>query len=256
MNKSSISIVLFFSIIVLANWGTSESNREHRAKPAVNFSGQIIIRKGKEPIQAENITINKNYRDIKVYDAPSQEGIKKEFLPDDSTKQYKALEKHPKDILATTKLDLSELYSIHIKNNTDDWIYKRSKQERGKRNIFVEIIATYKDNERTQKHYLIEEETKVYCDEENEAGAIEKVIPIKAINVITFEEDFDNDQDYYIPTEDSNSGEEIHVTNKDGKKDISYGDVHIIKEGDRKEIHVTHCNDPDDIAKNRSCKVK
>ena len=63
--------------------------------------------------------------------------------------QVVRLSKHPKEIVATTKLDLSEISSLTV-NHEIKWIHK--KPNRGAKIKFVEIVVLYKDTKKTEKH--------------------------------------------------------------------------------------------------------
>lgn len=179
---SCIAMALF------VNWGTPESSIESGKRHPVNFYGYITTNDGRN-IEIENIVIAGIYKDIPVYDMPmtnSREAYiakekDSEVLQNNKSIRFKLEEDPHKGII--TKIDLAEVASIVVPEPKTFWIYKRKNGYRALEFIEIEIISN--DSKKTKNNYLIETSRKITCDQKNEAGPIEKIIPLDSIKSLT-----------------------------------------------------------------------
>lgn len=174
------SLMGLLAIVILANWG-SESSQVSRPRPAVNFEGTLKTAQG-ENLKIQNITFHGKFRQIPMYDAPvGKKAAKREQdakLNEKTGLKEVILKKHPKDNFVVTKIDLDEVLELHV---TPDPIWVYQEPEKARRVVFVKIDIVSNDEKKTKKSYLVEETTKLFCDEINEAGLLEKEVPLTAI---------------------------------------------------------------------------
>jgi len=76
-----------------------------------------------------------------------------------------------------------KLKNCRYLNPTPPGHTKRKKKHRILK--FTEVIII--SNSDTKRHYLLERKTKIYCDEIDEAGPLEKIIPLPAIDRLIIE---------------------------------------------------------------------
>lgn len=186
MHTLSFLMVCFTTIIWLANWGSQESSIEGPEKQSVNFYGTLKTRLSKKPISIDNISIGRKYKQIPMYEKPTIENLEKKEILDKQGKVKKIeyiLTADPQTELVTTRIDLSETAEIQIPHPDIVWTYQK---ENGYRKIeFIEIIVISNNEKKTKAHYLFDLKTKVYCDQINLAGPIEKEVPLQAIDTLT-----------------------------------------------------------------------
>lgn len=175
MNKNRLASIIAPLSILLLGWGTPESSKEEAMRPSVNFSGTIETHQD-EKLMVENITINRRFRQIALYDTPVKHN--------NPAKNEKTglmeikMDQDPKTYYTVTKIDLEETSELQV-NPEPIWYYQESVKSR--KNSFVELIVTSNDSKKTKNSYLISESDKIFCDGINEAGPLEKVIPIVAV---------------------------------------------------------------------------
>lgn len=168
------------SILILANWG-AQTSQSGRPKPAVNFEG-LLTTEQEEALRVENITFDGKYKQIPMYDAPSgAKALEKEksaALNEKTGHKEVLLRKHPKNNFVLTKIDLSEVSKISVMS---DPLYVHEDKEKKRRTVFLKITVVLHDQKKTPKSYLVEDGHKLFCDEKNEAGPLEKEVPLSAI---------------------------------------------------------------------------
>lgn len=169
--SSSLNAICLVSLFFFVNWSTEETTIESRRKQEVNFYGNVITQQGKT-YKVENISIARLYKQISLYEAPSK------------TDKDHILSSDPKRGIIT-KIDLVEIYNIHVPHPKTIWTYQRKNGYR--KAEYVEIIITSNDQQKTKNSYLIDLQRKVICDEVNDAGPIEKDIPFTALKNLTIE---------------------------------------------------------------------
>lgn len=150
--KKIIKISLFISSFMLLMQFSSQKNSvDGKEKPSVNVYG-LLTDTSNHSYRVENITIAGRFNDIAVYQKPNNPDLN----PD----------------INTTKLDLCEISEIRIESPKVVQFNKRD---------YIEIIVISNDNRKTQNRYIIEKLKKVFCDEVNEAGPIEKEVSFLAV---------------------------------------------------------------------------
>lgn len=175
MNKNRLVSIIAPLSVLLLGWGTPESSKEEAMRPSVNFSGTIETHQD-EKLVVENITINRRFRQIALYDTPVKHNnpVKNEKT---GLMEIK-MDQDPKTYYTVTKIDLEETSEFRV-NPEPIWYYQESPKSR--KSSFVEIIVISNDSKKTKNSYLISENDKIFCDGINEAGPLEKVIPIVAV---------------------------------------------------------------------------
>lgn len=154
---------------IVINWGQNNSV-EGRTKHKLNFFGTVTTVQGKT-FPVENISIARMYQNIPVYDVPTKTDSKE--LAHDPRKGI------------VTKLDLGEISRLSVSDPNTLWIYKKRK---GLREVeYIQITVISKDPQETKRNYLIEVNRKLLCDEKNQAGPLEKVIPLTALDTLTID---------------------------------------------------------------------
>jgi len=143
-------------------------------KPNVNFYGKLETHQG-NVYSVENITINSMFRQIPVYEVPK---ITTDEHILDLAKGYDKAE-----------LDLAEMSEIAVPNQQAIWTVIETRNKRKHEKKFIEIQVTYKD--KTERHYLIQENSKIGCDQIMTSGPIEiekniSIIAIKTLNIEGF----------------------------------------------------------------------
>jgi hypothetical protein len=189
MNKF-VSLFLYTCLCIICativgNWGQTETTIEGDKKQQVNFYGSLLTHQAKEAIKVDNISIGGKYKQIPMIEKPALTQDMQQATMDSpgkiARKEVK-LEVDPKTELVTTKIDLSEVSAIQIPNPQTIWSYQK---QTGSRKIeFLEVIIVSNSQQKTEAHYLLEARTKIYCDEINDAGPIEKEVPLAAVNIL------------------------------------------------------------------------
>lgn len=145
------------SFILLANFSSQDST-SGGTKPNVNVYGSVTDTSEKS-FEAENITLERMYKQIPVY----------QLVPKNATEKY--------DPTANiTRLDLSEIHQITFDPNQHPQKYNNRE--------YVVMTVFSKDAQKTKNDYLVEADKKLICDEVNSAGPIEKEIKFKAVKEI------------------------------------------------------------------------
>ena len=163
MKKSIHSIVSLsaLSILLLCHWGSNNESNDSIVgggkKPDVNFYGTVIDNTG-TTVQANSITISGMYRQIPVYLEPK----------DLTQKEY-----NPSDNIA--RIDLAEISKISIENPEKLYTFLNRS--------YIEIHILSNDGVTTNK-YMIETSKKIFFDEVNESGPIEREVSLTALQEV------------------------------------------------------------------------
>ena len=168
MKKVAIYMITIVGVVTLINWRGPEPTVDGNLKHKVNFYGKLTTHQGAK-YDVDNISFDRQYKQITMYDKPSEhpKPVNQEIL----------LNVNPSKNYIATKIDLSETSEIQVPNPYTIWIYQKKKKKRKLK--FIEVIVVSKSN--TKHHYLLERKTKVYCDEIDTAGPVEKIVPLPAI---------------------------------------------------------------------------
>ena len=158
MNRIARMGLATFSLLVLANFSSQDSSGPTGSKPTVNIYGSITDTSDKT-FEAENITLERMYKHIPVY----------QVVPKDATEKYDPT-------VNITRLDLSEIAKI-----TFDPHQRAQKYN----NREYHVMNVYLKGTTTVHEYLIESDKKLICDEVNSAAPIEKEIKCKALKEIS-----------------------------------------------------------------------
>lgn len=180
MKRIVLSTIIILSAITFINWRTPETTVEGNQKHKVNFSGKLITHQGEEYV-VDNISIEGKYKQITTYDKPVKHA--KAVYNAESKRREIQLDFNPKTDLTATKIDLSEIKELQVPEPNTIWIYQKKKKHRKIK--FTEVTIISKSN--TKRSYLLERKTKIYCDEIDEAGPFEKVVPLPAIDRLIIE---------------------------------------------------------------------
>ncbi len=149
--RLSLAGLAFFT---LSQFSSQDSTLSGGVKPVVNFYGTVTDLR--ETFKAQNITIDRLYKTIPTYQQP----------PLDATVAY-----DPSDNI--TRLDLSEISKITISPN-------QKTQKFGNREYIV-MEVTSKNSEESKNMYMIEADKRLFFDQINSAGPIEKEIKLRSI---------------------------------------------------------------------------
>lgn len=174
-----------FALFLLPHFSSQDSTVSGGAKPAVNFYGTVTDLR--ESFKAENITIDRLYKAIPAYQQPpveekfatkskdscvsSKPEEKKETAEKTETKSAATRPYEPADNI--TRLDLSEISKITLNQHQEPRRF-------GSRDYIV-IDVYSNDKEKTKNSYMIEADKRLFFDQINPAGPIEKEIKIRAI---------------------------------------------------------------------------
>lgn len=155
MKKVAAITLGIASVVLLSNFSAQDSVSGGREKPAINFHGVLTDTQGNST-PVENITISGSYKQIPVYQKPDNVDI------------------NPG--INTTRIDLAEIEAIELDGDPKDAVSTFNKRE------YINIVVVSKDSKKTRKKYIIEKAKRVYCDEVNGAGPIERDLSFLAIN--------------------------------------------------------------------------
>jgi hypothetical protein len=158
MKINKIMAVLPIVAIICLNMSSPDISVAGGEKPTINFSGTIQDTDGNTYL-VENITISGLFKQIPMYKKPN-----------------KITTKPTANI---TRMDLSEISCITVPNKKEESFDGRA---------YVELEVTYKDYKRTTERFIIEAHKRVWCDQVNEAGPIEKDLAFEAIESLTIKE--------------------------------------------------------------------
>ncbi len=153
---------LVLTSILLINWGSQDSTSSSNLKPAINFYGTIKDNTG-ATFNAENITIAGQYRQISVHPLPQLDQKNSNYDPN----------------VNTARLDFSEIASIVVPNPHLTYTFKNRDY------IMIEVIS--KDDKKERNSYIIEMNKKLFCDQLNGAGPLEREINFVAVESISFD---------------------------------------------------------------------
>lgn len=178
---------LFFLFVTLTsilcvNWRSPEVSLEGNFKQTVNFYGKLITYQAKE-YKINNISFDGKYKQIPMYDKPYK--YSKPTLNTKTNQKEIVLKVNPKNSFITSKIDLNEVSEIHVPKPNITWVYQKEGKQR--RLEYIEITVISKNKKKTKNSYLVDHKTKVRCSEVNSAGAVEKIVPISAINRLIIE---------------------------------------------------------------------
>ncbi len=180
------------ALLVIANWGSSESSTESKQKHAVNFSGVLTpveLKPNEKPYAVDNIAINNRYDQIPLYKKPINTAKKASDAKRSSDENYddepvengrgkNMLLADPSEGIVA-KVDLAEVDEIIVPEPERIWSYqKRRGSHKAK---YVEIVVVSNDDAKTRNSYLIDIRRKVTCNQFNEAGPIQLEAPFTAI---------------------------------------------------------------------------
>lgn len=181
-----LPLLLIASCVLFINWSTQETI-SGGSKPTINFYGKLKTQQG-NAYSIENITVDHLFKQIPLYEVPTPASLEAQ----DETKNGQNNDKQTGIRLATspingiiTKIDLSETSEIRVLEPEKVYFFQRKKGYRTLEFIEIEIISA--DQEKTKHTYLIEADRKIYCDEINPAGPIEKEVPVQAIKSLEIE---------------------------------------------------------------------
>lgn len=187
--KHIVELLLFYCcllimIVTLGNWGNTESSIESDKKQQVNFYGTLLTHQTETPLAIDNISIGGKYKQIPLIERPTATKDKGDpqstSISTKNSRSEIALDVDPKTDLVTTKIDLNEVSEIQIPNPHTIWTYQKENTYR--KLEFLEVIISSNNTQKTKAHYLLESRTKIYCNEINDAGPIQKEVPLAAIN--------------------------------------------------------------------------
>jgi len=181
--KLYVRLFLSLSALVILPHFSSQ-NSKTGGKPDVNFYGKVTD--SRETFKAENITIEREIRGIPVYQQPPAE--EKELKKDEASTPAQKTTDHDKKTTSqatfdphdnVTRLDLSEIYKITVSPH-------QMPRRIGNRD-YITLNVYSKDADHTQNTYMIEADKKLFFDQVNAAGPIEKEIKMKAVDSIELE---------------------------------------------------------------------
>jgi hypothetical protein len=151
--KKLTLITIIIATFLLCNQFTSQkTSATGKEKPSVNVYG-LLTDTTNHSIRVENITIAGRFNDIAVFQKPPPNST---INPD----------------VNTTRLDLCTISEIRVDAPTVLEFNKRD---------YIEITIISNDRRKTQNRYIIPKLQKIFCDEINEAGPIEKELSFVAI---------------------------------------------------------------------------
>jgi hypothetical protein len=166
------------AFVLLSQFSAQDSTVSGGAKPAVNFYGTVTDLR--ETFKAQNITLDRLYKAIPAYQQPplstahirdTDESMKS--LADDIQKEKSSYDRSYDPADNITRLDLSEISKITISPN-------QKTQKFGNREyIVIEVIS--KDSEKSKNAYMIEADKRLFFDQINSAGPIEKEIKLRSL---------------------------------------------------------------------------
>lgn len=172
------------AFILLPHFSSQDSTVSGGAKPAVNFHGKVTDLR--ENFKAENITIDRLYKAIPTYQQPplkekavsptAKETASTELSTLESTEKTELKPAAPRPYDPTdnvTRLDLAEISKIAMSPD-------QTPQRFGSRDYIV-IDVYSNDTGKTKNSYMIEADKKLFFDQVNPAGPIEKEIKLRSV---------------------------------------------------------------------------
>lgn len=185
--KQALQNWFFFCLTIimaltLGNWGNSETSIDGDKKQQVNFYGSLLTHQTDRSISVDNISIGGKYKQIPMIEKPTSTQNPAASTPSKTSRSEIALSVDPKTDLVTTKIDLNEVSALQVPNPHTIWTYQKENMYR--KVEFLEVIVVSNNEQKTKAHYLLEARTKIYCNEVNDAGPIQKEVPLAAINTL------------------------------------------------------------------------
>lgn len=171
MNKTKYLLLSLLAPSLIYCLSGETSNDNARIKQKVNFYGTITTQNG-STMHVDNIAIGGTYKQIKMY-----------LMPKDTTKGYN-LSENPVNC-GNQYIDLAETKKIEVPS--PDIVWKFESKKSGKALEYIEIIVYPSANGSDAKHYLVEIKRQITCDEINNAGPIETILPITALKSLSIE---------------------------------------------------------------------
>lgn len=150
--KLALLSIIITAFLLCSQFTSQKTSVDGREKPSLNVYG-LLTDTTNHSIRVENITIAGRFNDIAVYQKPPPNS---NVNPDTNT----------------TRLDLCTISEIRVDSQTIVEINKRD---------YIEITVISNDKRKTLNRYIIERLKKLFCDEVNEAGPIEKELSFIAI---------------------------------------------------------------------------
>lgn len=157
MNTNKALLFLPIIVVLCLNLGSPDVSVAGGEKPAINFKGKLQDTNG-DTYVVENITISGMYKQIPMYKKPNKVTLK----PTDNV----------------TRIDLSEINLILVPDKKTLTFDGRD---------YVELEITYKDPTKTKENFIIEKYKRVWCDQVNAAGPIEKDLAFSAVETLSIE---------------------------------------------------------------------
>lgn len=177
-DRRVIVTLLVMSSLFLINGGGSESNVNDNKKQNVNFSGKVVTYQGQE-YTVDNISIDGKYKKIPMFDLP----VGHEEVKLNAENKQKEITIDPAIDLIESEVNLSE--SSEFRVPTPDIIWVQHKKGRQRQEFLeIDIISNVSN---TKRSYLLERKTRIYCDELDLAGPLEKRIPLSAVKQLVIE---------------------------------------------------------------------
>lgn len=150
LSKKSVFLIILAAPFLI-NWGSEPD------KKGVKFYGKLTTQQD-NTFLVDNITVTdgRKTKSIPMYEKP------KDGKPDN--KNIIPLTVDPRTELAHSSVDLREIAEVSVPNPREIWLYKKEGSHREIQ--YIEIIVTDKGG--TQTPYLMDYETKVYCEKVDE----------------------------------------------------------------------------------------
>ena len=185
--KTTVRLLSYaaFALFLLPHFSSQDSTVSGGAKPAVNFHGKVTDLR--ESFKAENITVDRLYKAIPAYQQPPLEEKQTAVKSEEEKEKTISAKADEKSVVARpydpadniTRLDLSEINKITIDPH-------QSPRRFGSRDYIV-IDVYSNDKEKTKNSYMIEADKRLFFDQVNPAGPIEKEIKLRAVHSIEVE---------------------------------------------------------------------
>ena len=188
-------------IILLCHWGNNnESNTSVTGdgkKPDINFYGTVVDNTGTS-VKANDITIGGMYRQIPVYVKP---------------KNLNQKDYNPADNIA--RLDLAEISQISIGDPEKIYTFVNR--------TYIEIHVLSNDK-KTTNTYIIETTKKLFFNEANESGPIEREVALNALQEVNIRGYKEPEKEELFEKKASKNNDLSSNTHNDS--DVTYLDKH------------------------------
>ncbi len=160
-------IMLFISIDATVGGNGSRSAKK------MNFYGTLTTHAG-NTFSIDHITIEGRNTKIKVYEKPAAT---------DKTNHEIHLSYNPETESVVSNVEFSEIKTISVPRPKQRWIFQKGSRNRKHKFLEIEIVS----NSGTTRNYLTKKSTSIRCNEIDDAGPIEKEVPMAAIKTLTIE---------------------------------------------------------------------